>query len=125
MRHKIIAAVLCLCSMFALADDYYLLIQFERQKAYQAARDYVENSDNNNTDLDLIIARIDIHQKHYMQAEMRLKQVIAATPQSIDAYILLTGVLAQQGYIYQALQYAELGLIINPLEYIIHTARIQ
>ena len=116
MRHKFIAAVLCLCSMFAFADDYYLLIQFERQKAYQAARDYVEKSDNNNTDLDIIIARIDIHQKHYMQAEMRLKQVIAATPQSIDAYILLSGVLAQQGYIYQALQYAELGLIINPLE---------
>ena len=116
MRHKLIACVLCLCSMLALADDYYLLIQYERQKAYQAAINYVSILEHKNTDYDLVIARIYVQQQKNMQAEQLLKQVIATTPQSIDAYLLLTGLLTIRADYYQALQYTAMGLIINPLE---------
>ena len=116
MRHKLIACVLCLCSMLALADDYYLLIQYERQQAYQAAIDYVSILEHKNTDYDLVIARIYVQQQKNMQAEQLLKQVIATTPQSIDAYLLLTGLLTMRADYYQALQYTAMGLIINPLE---------
>lgn len=116
MRNKLIAFIFIFFSCLAFADDYYVLTQFERQKAYQAAMEYFANVEHKNTDLDIVIARINIQQKEYIKAENRLKQVIEEPPHSIDAYLLLTGVLASRSNYYQALQYAETGLIINPLE---------